>query len=280
MDNFMNTKGKKINNKRELHLFYSTITSFEKLLFTKQNIQTLVIIGQRNITFLNAISELIQLQELWIVECGIKDIPAFKENCLLRKLYLYSNELPSIPNLEACTNLTTLFLSGNDIYELKNIDKLILLQELNLANNKLERINKISWKKSELHYLNLAGNYLCTMKILQQQLLTNMKYCGNLNFIEYNAFPENTITQLCKQFLEESLCSVIKGGIGITGLKLHKVVKVCNKEIDQLSNWKNEDLQSDECSTILKILISPGVTNIQKWPFNFFKTDLLIKVFT
>nr|XP_034175549.1 leucine-rich repeat-containing protein 9-like isoform X2 [Osmia lignaria] len=427
MDNLINTKGKKINNKRELHLFYSTITSFEKLLFTKQNIQTLVIIGQRNITFLNAISELIQLQELWIVECGIKDIPAFKENCLLRKLYLYSNELPSIPNLEACTNLTTLFLSGNDIYELKNIDKLILLQELNLANNKLERINKISWKKSELHYLNLAGNYLCTMKdvqnlsrlqklnslvfgdplygdcplvtlcnyriyvihyvprikkldhynicekerycinhffkrqlayhnvlfykqlnahlsllkqkykehekemlhfknqlytnkinkkiqnysknetyeelqhimlkmesnkkqlvqmkemanmqlrILQQQLLTNMKYCGNLSFIEYNAFPENTITQLCKRFLEESLCSVIKGGIGITGLKLHKVVKVCNKEIDQFSNWKNEDLQSDECSTILKILISPGVTNIQKWPFNFFKTDLLIK---
>lgn len=72
----------------------------------------------------------------------------------------------------------------------------------------------------------------------------------------------------------------IYSGIGITGLKLYKVVKVCNKEIDQLTNLKNEDLQSDECSTILKILISPGVTNIQKWPFNFFKTDLLIKVFT
>ncbi|XP_076387528.1 uncharacterized protein LOC105663698 [Megachile rotundata] len=422
MNNFINTNGKKNNNKRELYLFYSTITSFEKLLFTKQNIQTLVIIGQRNIAFLSAVAELMQLQELWIVECGIKDIPVFKENCLLRKLYLYSNELPCIPNLKACSYLTTLFLSGNNIRDLKNIDKLISLQELNLADNKLERIDQISWKKFELNYLNLAGNHLYSirdiqnlsqfpklnslvfadplygdcplvtlcnyrvhvihyiprikrldhynicerekhyinhlfkkqltyynvlfhkqlnkhlsllkheyekyekemlylkhqlyinkidrenqemynelehvmlkvelhknkliqmkemtnmqLRILQQQLITNMKYCGNLNFIEYNAFSENTVTQLCKQFLEESLCSIIKDGIGITGLKLHKVIKVCNKEIDQLYFWKNKSLQSNECNTILKILVSPGVTNIQKWPFNFFITDLFIK---
>lgn len=37
-----------------------------------------------------------------------------------------------------------------------------------------------------------------------------MDYCGNVNFVKYNATPENIVTQLCKQFLEESLCSVVK----------------------------------------------------------------------
>ena len=64
--------GKK--TKRELCLFNSTIASFESLLFAKHNIRTLIIIGQRNISLLSAIAELIHIQELWIVECGIEVI--------------------------------------------------------------------------------------------------------------------------------------------------------------------------------------------------------------
>ncbi|CAD1474929.1 unnamed protein product, partial [Heterotrigona itama] len=157
-------KKKRNNNKRELCLFYSNIISIEKLLFAKQNIRTLIIIGQRDISSFSAISQLIELQELWIVECGIKDVPPFKENCLLKKLYLYSNEISHIPNLEVCSHLNVLYLSGNNIRKLENLDTLTWLQELNLANNKLERINKISWRKSELRSLNLAGNPLCFIK--------------------------------------------------------------------------------------------------------------------
>lgn len=47
-------------------------------------------------------------------------------------------------------------------------------------------------------------------QILQQQLLLNINYCGNINFVEYNTTSENTVIQLCKQFLQASLCSVIK----------------------------------------------------------------------
>ncbi|XP_024224735.1 uncharacterized protein LOC117241955 [Bombus vosnesenskii] len=105
-----------------------------------------------------------------------------------------------------------------------------------------------------------------------------MNYCGNINFVEYNIDSENTVIQLCKQFLQASLCSVMKEGIGIIDLRLHKVTKVSNKEIDLLNTCKNKNLQLDECSSmILKILASPGVTDIQKWPFNYFQTDLLIK---
>ncbi|XP_076748754.1 uncharacterized protein LOC143422178 [Xylocopa sonorina] len=74
MNNFVDNRGRENNNKHELCLFYSTIISFEKLLFAKQNIRTLMIIGLRDIASFSAISELIELQELWIVECGIKVI--------------------------------------------------------------------------------------------------------------------------------------------------------------------------------------------------------------
>ncbi|KOC69785.1 Leucine-rich repeat-containing protein 9 [Habropoda laboriosa] len=114
-------------------------------------------------------------------------------------------------------------------------------------------------------------------KILQQQLLINMNNSGNIKFTEYNTTSENTVIQFCKKFLLTSLCSTIKDGIGITDLRLYKVTKVCNKEIDQLNVCKAKGLQSDECSMILKILTSPGVTDIQKWPFNIFHTDLLLE---
>ncbi|XP_076665504.1 uncharacterized protein LOC143367503 [Andrena cerasifolii] len=419
MDNFVDARGKK--SKRELCLFNSTNASFENLLFTKHNIRTLIIIGQRNIRLLSAIAELIHIQELWIVECGIKEVPSFKENCRLEKLYLSSNEISCIPNLDACLSLKVLFLPGNNICDLKNLQKLIYLEELNLADNKLERINKIPLKKSELQYINLAGNHLrfirdirnlsqfrklkslvfadllygeCPVvalcnyrayviyhlpdiekldhyfiykkerhwinqffkkqityynvflhkqinehfnslkrsykeyenemlnsrnqfyaikmkkdplkntphdepqntvsrmelnasqfaekkqlaivqsKTSHQQVKINADYCGNIKFVEYDATPANTVIQLCKQFLEESLCLIVKHNTGITGLKLFKVTKVSNKELDRFNVEEDENLQSDLNNMILKILITPGVTDIQKWPFNFFKTDL------
>ncbi|XP_076622924.1 uncharacterized protein LOC143342684 [Colletes latitarsis] len=276
MDDFIDNRETKTNSKHELYLFYSTVASFENLLFTRQNICTLVIIGQRDILHsLDAVSELTHIQELWIVDCGLKEIPLFKQNCPLKKLYLYSNEISCISNLEVCLCLTTLFLSGNNICNLQSLDKLTLLEELNLANNKLKKIDKNSFKKSEIRSLNLAGNQLSSIRIYQQQLIFDMDYCGNINFVEYNATTENMVIELCKQFLEKSLCSVIKQDLGITGLKIHKVTEVSNKEINCLNVWKEEfeeSLESDECNIILKILVSPGVTDIQNWPINFFKT--------
>ncbi|XP_076276572.1 uncharacterized protein LOC143207243 [Lasioglossum baleicum] len=112
-------------------------------------------------------------------------------------------------------------------------------------------------------------------KILQQQLVYNINHCGNINFIEYHATPTNTIIQLCKQFLEESLCTVIKNDIGITNLILYKVTEVNNKGFDEFNHWNADNMQINEPNAILKILTSPGVTNIQAWPFNFLKTGLL-----
>nr|XP_031843413.1 leucine-rich repeat-containing protein 9-like [Nomia melanderi] len=105
--------------------------------------------------------ELTQIQELWIVDCGLKNIPPFKKNCPLRKLYLYSNQISCISNLDFCTCLAILYLSGNNIDNLQPLTKLPRLEDLNLANNKLKKIDKYFINKSELCYLNLAGNPLC-----------------------------------------------------------------------------------------------------------------------
>ncbi|KZC05379.1 Dystrobrevin beta [Dufourea novaeangliae] len=237
-----------------------------------------MIIGQRDISSFHAISELTHIQELWIVECGLQDIPPFKENCPLKELYLYSNEISCVSNLETCTFLTTLYLSGNNIQSLQTLTDLPWLENLNLADNKLKRINKYSLKKSKLRYLNLAGNQLCFIREIRN--LSQLQKLRSLVFADllHGECPIvalcNYLTRLCKQFLEESLCSVIKHDIGITGLRLYKVTEVCNKELDQLNLCNDDNLQSNECNMILKILTIPEVTDIQIWPFNFFKTDL------
>lgn len=38
----------------------------------------------------------------------------------------------------------------------------------------------------------------------------NADYCGNIKFVEYDATSANTVIQLCKEFLEESLCLIVK----------------------------------------------------------------------
>ncbi|XP_078041072.1 uncharacterized protein LOC144472160 [Augochlora pura] len=124
---------------------------------------------------------------------------------------------------------------------------------------------------SKQRFIGKKNITIIQSKILQQQLVYNINYCGNINFIEHRPTSKNTVTQLCKQFLEESLCTVIKNDVGITGLILYKVTEVNNKRIDLLIN----NAQSNECNPVLKILTTPGVTDIQTWPFNFFKIGLL-----
>ncbi|XP_078043098.1 uncharacterized protein LOC144473259 [Augochlora pura] len=165
MDNPLDNRGTKSNSKRELYLFNSSITSLENVIFSRRNVRTLVIICQRDIGSFSAISELAHIQELWIVDCGVKDVPPFKRNCPLKKLYLYSNEISCISSLDACTYLTTLYLSGNNIDNLQALVNLSRLEDLHVANNKLKRIGKCFLNRSQLHYLNFAGNPLCVIKV-------------------------------------------------------------------------------------------------------------------
>ncbi|CAL7944316.1 unnamed protein product [Xylocopa violacea] len=322
MDNFVDNRGRESNNKRELCLFYSTIISFEKLLFAKKNIRTLMIIGQRDIASFSAISELIELQELWIVECGIKNLEILPQ---LQELNLADNKLKRINKISwKKSDLQDLNLAGNPLCLMRDIRRLSQLQQLNslvlsdplygdcplvtLCNYRIyvihhlphikkldhykicenerywinyffkkqvtyynvllhkqlnmhlnllkhkykeykeemiyvkNQLYAIEMRKNEKITLNLMEKYnsshcevlnesqnimlrikltkkelveleeilIMQLKILQQQLLINIYYCGNINFVEYNSTSENTVIELCRQYLQASLCPVIK----------------------------------------------------------------------
>ncbi|XP_076222452.1 uncharacterized protein LOC116431726 [Nomia melanderi] len=277
MDIFLDNRGVKNNRKRELYLFNSSITSFENIIFTKRNIQTLVIICQRNISSFYAISELTQIQELWIVDCGLKVI----------QLFLFSLKQILQHNVLFHKQLSEYLKSVKDNYkEYKNI-MLYFKNKLYVTKHKQtylkekthdESLNiSLKMELNKQQFMEKKKMAMIQSKILQQQLIYNINYWGNINFVEYNTNPKNAVTQLCKQFLEESLCSIIKNDIGITGLTLYKVTEVNNKEMDQLNLW-NDTIKLNEYNMILKIVTSPGVTDIQAWPFDFFKTGLFSNV--
>lgn len=73
---------------------------------------------------------------------------------------------------------------------------------------------------------------------------------------------------------------MVYSNTGITGLKLFKVTKVNNKELNKLMVEEDENLQIDPKNIILKILTSPEVKDFQNWPFEFFKSSLFAEVST
>ncbi|XP_046416126.1 leucine-rich repeat-containing protein 9-like [Neodiprion fabricii] len=72
--------------KNELYLFACEVSYFQNVLSTHRSLRTLVIIGQPGITSLNGISNLINLQELWVVECLVQDKDQIKNLGTLKRL--------------------------------------------------------------------------------------------------------------------------------------------------------------------------------------------------
>lgn len=58
--------------KEQLSFFYGDKFSFREICSSKRNLHTLIVIGQPSIVSLDGISELINLHELWVVECQVK----------------------------------------------------------------------------------------------------------------------------------------------------------------------------------------------------------------
>lgn len=70
--------GDKESNKgrNELYLFSCDVVDFENVLLSTKhdNLDTFVVIGQPGITSLKGISKLVNLRELWVVECLVQVI--------------------------------------------------------------------------------------------------------------------------------------------------------------------------------------------------------------
>ncbi|XP_023290804.1 centrosomal protein of 97 kDa [Orussus abietinus] len=241
-------------------------------------LQTLIIIGQNDITSLENISELRHLQELWVVECRVKDISQLNKCSKLEKVYLYSNEIDYIPCLSKCQRLKLLSLSGNNILECENLKFLKNLQYLYIARNGLKRFDELLSEDLQLRSVNFAGNpltqirksinsflkmlrakykdYLKKISKLRENLfVANIKYLHGKDIQAGQKFKLSEIYEERKQFITK-----------IIGTRVHRITEVANKQIDTI---RFSDEFSNLENVTLRILKShPGVVELRQWPFH------------
>lgn len=55
----------------KLHVFCEPALHLETVALSQPKLRTLVVVGQPDVTSVNAIAELTDLEELWIVECSL-----------------------------------------------------------------------------------------------------------------------------------------------------------------------------------------------------------------
>lgn len=152
-------------------------------------------VDEKNITYLDGIENLINLEEFSANENNIKDIAPLKELTNLQWVYLDKNQVSSVGSLSNLASLKALSLQNNklvDISELNNlkelrtlhlnnneinnispIKNLSKLSDLSVADNKIQNIDSLS-SLQNIEYLDLSGNYISNIEPLTQ--LNGLKY--------------------------------------------------------------------------------------------------------
>ncbi|KAF0287822.1 Leucine-rich repeat-containing protein 9 [Amphibalanus amphitrite] len=142
-----------------LEFFFGEVPQFTALGSRYPHLTKLTIVGQATLTSLRGLETLPLLRELWVIECGLRNIAHLDHAERLEKLYLYSNRIEAIDGLSRCSALSTLWLDDNCIGAIANLSLLPALRELNLAQNRIYRLEAIDWGES-VEWLNLSGNPL------------------------------------------------------------------------------------------------------------------------
>ena len=105
-------------NINALTLKDNNITSLFPL-YKMQNLQQLILDGNKELSDLNPIADLTNLTLLKVQKCKISNIDSLKNLTNLTELWLNSNHISDISSLKGLTNLTELHLDGQNITGLK-----------------------------------------------------------------------------------------------------------------------------------------------------------------
>eukprot|EP00794_Sanderia_malayensis_P011828 gene11828-13054_t len=135
-----------------------------------------------------------QLEELWLCECSIQIIEGLDANTMLKKLYLYDNMIEKIQNLSHLLKLEVLWLNGNEIAKIEGIANLDNLREVNLAENKISEIGHTFDGNKKLVSINLSGNLITSFKDLTN--LCNLPCLKSLSFKE-PLYRANPVSLMC-----------------------------------------------------------------------------------
>jgi len=118
-----------------------------------------------NIPNINAISNLVQLESLYLNNSNITDISALSSLTELRVLYLNDNNIVDISSLSNLSLLHTLNLSNNNIVDISALSSLSQLEILLCENNIITDITALS-NLLNLFNLNMTNNNLTDISAL------------------------------------------------------------------------------------------------------------------
>eukprot|EP00795_Rhopilema_esculentum_P008396 gene8396-14373_t len=141
---------------------------------------------------------LVNLEELWICECSIKVLESLDRNRHLKKLYLYDNEIEKIENISHLKSLELLWLNGNKIEKIEGINTMESLKELNLSENLITKIGRSLESNQMIEILNLSGNPICSVKDI-----TNLSYLPKLRSLSFKdpLYTPSPVGLLCNYAL-------------------------------------------------------------------------------
>lgn len=129
-------------------------------------------LNEREISNVEGIQYLFNLNELNLSNNGVKNIDPVKNLIHLKSLYLNNNEIENIKPLGYLKDLELLDLQGNKVSDITSLENLLKLKQLSFMDNKVSDISKLSGLVN-LEILVMQGNEITDIKSLEN--LVNLK---------------------------------------------------------------------------------------------------------
>jgi small GTP-binding protein len=140
-------------------------------------------LSHNQISDISFLKELKQLNELYLSSNQISDISFLKELKQLNELYLSDNQISDISFLKELKQLNELSLSSNQISDISFLKELKQLNELSLYSNQISDISFLKELK-QLKSLNLHSNQISDISFLKELKQLNSLYLSS-NQIEF-----------------------------------------------------------------------------------------------
>ncbi len=123
-------------------------------------------LDSNQISDISPLQNLTQLTYLYLSENQISNITPLQNLTILSNLFLYDNQISNISILQNLTQLTWLFLSGNQISDISPLQNLTQLTNLGLSNNQISDITALQ-NLTQLVELFISINQISDISPLQ-----------------------------------------------------------------------------------------------------------------
>jgi len=210
-------------------------------------------LGMEYVTYGNRWLEFVLNNRLNLSNRGIKDITDIEglENLIeLQSLNLSNNQISEIKGLEKLVNLRTLKLEGNQISEIKGLGTLTNLTFLRLRKNQISEIKGVE-TLINLTYLDLSFNKIKEIKNLETLTRLTVLELNNNNLQEIKGL--NTLEKLEELDLSSNQITEIKGFENLLNLKalwLEKNFITEVKGLEDLANLSSLTLNGNPISKV------------------------------